>query len=251
MPIGTEESLLGFEHEALKRFYQDWYRPEFCSLVIVGDIDVEVIEESIHHYLASWENESVREAESIEVPIPKERMVGIIQDETIPYPMMMISQKKPTIQYRTEGGWASNILKHELMVSAINERFKFLHRSAESRVQHASAMRNPLTKVCEQEGIHVVLDATDWKSSIREIVSHCKQLRESGLTSGELERAKERRLVAMKAHRDNLPTATSNQFLRDIMSVVLEDESLCTPIPCMTWQLVGSHTYLSKMSMYI
>lgn len=229
LPIGTEESLLGFEHDALKRFYQDWYRPEFCSVVIVGDIDVDSMEENILRYLTDWENKSDREPESVEVPIPKEQMVGIIQDETIPYPMMMISQKKPTIQYRTEGGWASNILMHELMVSAINERFKFLHRSAESRVQQASAMRNPLTKLCEQEGIHVVLDATDWRASIREIVSHCKQLRNFGLTAGELERAKERRLVAMKAHKDNLPTATSNQFLRDIMSVVVEDESLWPP----------------------
>ena len=112
LPIGTEESLLGFEHDALKRFYQDWYRPEFCSLVIVGDIDVDLMEEDIRRYLSDWENESIRIPESIELPIPKERMVGIIQDETIPYPMMMISQKKPTIQYRTEGGWASNILKH-------------------------------------------------------------------------------------------------------------------------------------------
>ena len=37
--------------------------------------------------------------------------------------------------------------------------------------------------------------------------------------------AKERRLVAMSPPRQ-LPTATSNQFLRDLMSVVLEDESM-------------------------
>ena len=68
----------------------------------------------------------------------------------------------------------------------------------EGRLQsaHASAMRNPLTKICEQEGIHVVLDAADWKSSVREIVSQCKQLRSFGLTAGELQRAKERRLVS-------------------------------------------------------
>ena len=137
-------------------------------MVIVGDIDVDLMEENIQQYLSDWQNDSIRIPESTAVPIPKERMVGIIQDETIPYPMMMISQKKPIIQYRTEGGWASNILKHELMISALNERFKFLHRSAESKVQHASAMRNPLTKICEQEGIHVVLDATDWQSSVRE-----------------------------------------------------------------------------------
>ena len=60
LPIGTEESLLGFEHGALKRFYQDWYRPEFCSLVIVGDIDVDLMEENIQQYLSDWQNDSTR-----------------------------------------------------------------------------------------------------------------------------------------------------------------------------------------------
>lgn len=229
LPIGTEESLQGFTHDALKRFYQDWYRPELCSLVIVGDIEADSMEQSIQAYLGEWANESSRPAEVVDVPILEQRMVGVIQEETIPYPMMMISQKKPIIQYRTEGGWAWNILKHELMIGAINERFRFLHRRPESKVQQASAMRNPLTKRCEQEGIHVVLDASDWRASVCEIVAQCKQLRTFGLTEGELERAKKRRLVAMKAHHDNIPTATSNQFLSDIMSVVLEDESMWPP----------------------
>ena len=226
LPIGTEESLKGFTHEALKRFYHDWYRPELCSLVIVGDIDADSIEQSIQSYLSQWENESSRAPEKVDVPIPQDRMIGVIHEDTIPYPMMMISQKKPIIHYRTEGGWAWNILKHELMIGAINERFRFLHRRPESKVQQASAMRNPLTKTCEQEGIHVVLDASDWRASVSEIVAQCKQLRTFGLTEGELERAKKRRLVAMKAHHDNIPTATSKQFLADVMSVVLEDESM-------------------------
>jgi len=229
LPIGTEESLQTFEHDALKRFYRDWYRPRLCSLVVVGDVNVADIECKIQEYLGDWNPATERPNESFEVPIPTERMVDVIQDDTIPFPMLVLSQKKPTIQYRTEGGWAWNILKHELMIGAINERFRFLHRRTESQVQQASISRNTLTKQCEQESLHVALDATSWKDSIQEIVSQCKQLRQFGITEGELTRSKERRLAMMKAYTSNLPSARSNQYLSDIMSTVLDGESLWPP----------------------
>jgi zinc protease len=40
-PIGTEESIARVPQEELKRFYDDWYRPDNAALVIVGDIDVD------------------------------------------------------------------------------------------------------------------------------------------------------------------------------------------------------------------
>jgi zinc protease len=41
LPIGTEASLKGFSHAAIKRFYKDWYRPNLMAVVVVGDIEVE------------------------------------------------------------------------------------------------------------------------------------------------------------------------------------------------------------------
>ena len=39
LPIGKEETIKNFKHEALKRFYADWYRPDLMAVVIVGDVD--------------------------------------------------------------------------------------------------------------------------------------------------------------------------------------------------------------------
>ena len=36
-PIGTVESLETFEHEALRRFYREWYRPDLMGVIAVGD----------------------------------------------------------------------------------------------------------------------------------------------------------------------------------------------------------------------
>ena len=47
LPIGTRASLENFSHESLRRFYKDWYRPDLQSIIVVGDIDVNDIEQKI------------------------------------------------------------------------------------------------------------------------------------------------------------------------------------------------------------
>ena len=44
MPIGTEEVISGFKHDALRAYYHKWYRPDLQGIIIIGDVDVNVIE---------------------------------------------------------------------------------------------------------------------------------------------------------------------------------------------------------------
>lgn len=46
-PIGTVESLKGLNSDSLKAFYRRWYRPENATVVVVGDLPVEVMEKRI------------------------------------------------------------------------------------------------------------------------------------------------------------------------------------------------------------
>ncbi len=47
MPIGLIEIINGFPHDAIRRFYNDWYRPDLQAVIVVGDIDVDAIEQQI------------------------------------------------------------------------------------------------------------------------------------------------------------------------------------------------------------
>jgi zinc protease len=38
-PLGTEDAIRNMDAEPLRRFYDDWYRPDNAAVVIVGDID--------------------------------------------------------------------------------------------------------------------------------------------------------------------------------------------------------------------
>ncbi|HEY5801980.1 MAG TPA: insulinase family protein, partial [Burkholderiaceae bacterium] len=56
LPIGTDETLRSFPHSAIKRFYQDWYRPELMAVVLVGNIEPKNGELLIKRYFSKLKN---------------------------------------------------------------------------------------------------------------------------------------------------------------------------------------------------
>ena len=47
LPIGTMEVVDNFPHQALRDYYEKWYRPDLQGIVIVGDIDVDAMEKKV------------------------------------------------------------------------------------------------------------------------------------------------------------------------------------------------------------
>lgn len=47
MPIGTMEIVDNFPHQALRDYYEKWYRPDLQGIMVVGDIDVDRVEGKI------------------------------------------------------------------------------------------------------------------------------------------------------------------------------------------------------------
>src|SRR5688500_18786660 len=56
LPIGTEEVLRNFKHEEIRKFYEDWYRPDLQALIVVGDVNVAATEKTIISMFSSLKN---------------------------------------------------------------------------------------------------------------------------------------------------------------------------------------------------
>lgn len=56
LPIGIEAVLHSVTATQIRRFYQDWYRPDLQSIFIVGDIDVDQMEKDIQTKFSSLQN---------------------------------------------------------------------------------------------------------------------------------------------------------------------------------------------------
>lgn len=52
MPLGSEEDILSIDRNKLIDYYQQWYAPQFATLIVVGNVDARQIESLIRQYLS-------------------------------------------------------------------------------------------------------------------------------------------------------------------------------------------------------
>ncbi|THD58459.1 pitrilysin family protein [Phenylobacterium sp.] len=53
-PLGTPDSLAAMTPARLKAFYDRWYRPDNASVVLVGDLPVDVLEQKVKAVFGDW-----------------------------------------------------------------------------------------------------------------------------------------------------------------------------------------------------
>ena len=86
LPIGQKAVLDTFQHEALRRFYQTWYRPDLMGFVAVGDMEPAAIEALVQEYFARIPAAaSPRERTVFPVPDHEETLFAIASDPEATY----------------------------------------------------------------------------------------------------------------------------------------------------------------------
>ncbi|MBL0132461.1 MAG: insulinase family protein [Chitinophagaceae bacterium] len=95
LPIGNKEILENFSPAALKRFYQDWYRPDLQAVIVVGDIDVNDMEQKIKQTFGAIPAPiSPRKREVFPVPDHTETLTVVAKDKETALPTIEILYKK-------------------------------------------------------------------------------------------------------------------------------------------------------------
>lgn len=85
MPIGSIDVINNFKPDELRAYYKKWYRPDLQSVIIVGDVDVDVVEARLKTMFAdipSPVNAAVREMH--QVPDNDLPLVSVATDKEAP-----------------------------------------------------------------------------------------------------------------------------------------------------------------------
>ncbi|MBM3416567.1 MAG: insulinase family protein [Bacteroidetes bacterium] len=126
LPIGTRASLENFRHDALKRFYKDWYRPDMQAVVVVGDIDVNEIEQIIKETFGKIPAPAYpRQRESFVVPSHDETLSVVAKDRETAFPSVQIMYKKNPMPQTTIGDYCRYI-NTRLCTGMLNNRLREL-----------------------------------------------------------------------------------------------------------------------------
>lgn len=82
MPIGLMEVVDNFKPKALRDYYEKWYRPDQQAVIVVGDVDVDKVEQKIKALFSSIRMPAnAAKREYVKVPDNHEPIVAIARDK--------------------------------------------------------------------------------------------------------------------------------------------------------------------------
>ncbi|NLO03086.1 MAG: insulinase family protein [Bacteroidales bacterium] len=122
LPIGNIDIIENAPPETLRRFRNDWYRPDLQAVIVVGDFDREKMVQKVKDKFSQIPSvKNARTKEYFDIPDHKETLVSIVTDKEAQYSLAYLFYKHPLDINRTIGDYRQSIL-HGLYNAMINSR---------------------------------------------------------------------------------------------------------------------------------
>ncbi len=125
LPIGSMDVVEHFKHDALRKFYHDWYRTDLQAIAVIGDVDVKEIEQKIKKIFSPIPAvKNPKKRYYVEIPENKEMLFTMATDKEISTSNISFSIHFPkSLQTQTVGD-LKNLLLQNLFAMMINARFE-------------------------------------------------------------------------------------------------------------------------------
>lgn len=226
LPIGTMEVVDNFPYQALRDYYEKWYRPDQQGIIVVGDIDVDKIEQKIKDIFSSIEMpENVAVREYFPVPDNKEPIVAIAKDKEQEVPIIYLFHKHDAIPNEQKGNMDYLVINYikSMISNMLNTRLEELTQRSNPPFLEAFTYDGDFF-VAKTKSAFIGMAAakedgilTSTETLMREI----ERVRRFGFTTGEYARARTDYLRALEVaynERDKQKTSTyTDEYVRNFI----------------------------------
>ena len=195
--IGHLDGLQSFTYDDIRSFYDKWYRPDYQAVVVVGDIDVDKVEQKIKTIMADIPAPAADAAqkEVIVVPDNDEPIVSVFTD-----PEMQRSQFQIVYKAQAMPKQMKNLVAYELIEivkshisNMINERLSDIARKPNAPFIQAGVQAGGGFGICptlEIAGGSGMTQDGKIMEGYMAVLTEMERMRRYGFTEGEFERSK-------------------------------------------------------------
>lgn len=221
LPIGTEEVLNNFTPETIKQFYKDWYRPDLQALIVVGDIDVDAMEQTIKAKFFDLKNPAKpRPRTKYEIKLLDKNQFIAVTDKEFPVSVAQIMIKQPESKLITKTDYRNSILR-SLFNSMIGTRIADLSKQADPPFLQGGANISGFLAGLDMYNAYVVAKPGEMERGFKAILTETERVQRFGFTQTELDRAKQSYLTSMESNfkeKDKTPSESLvNEYLRNFL----------------------------------
>lgn len=228
--IGDTAVINNFTYDALRAYYKKWYRPDLQAIVIVGDVDVDLMENKIKtlfNKIPRKENYGERPIYSINDN--KEPIVAIVTDPEAQNTQIRIDFNKDKLPAEVQlsmPGYGFSLI-NGIISSVMNERFSEISMQADAPFVAAYSYYFRLIKT-KDAFINIVIPKEGQElEGYSALLLELEKLKRFGFTNAEVERAKTELLSSMEKSYNERNNQNSQRLAEEYIRHYLHDE----PIP--------------------
>ncbi|WP_407483206.1 M16 family metallopeptidase [Elizabethkingia meningoseptica] len=248
LPIGKKEILETFKPDVIRKFHKDWYRPDLMAIVVVGDINVDEVEQKIKTNFGKYANpKQPRERKVFDLPNHKETLVAIETDPDATSSMVRFIMKdadayKPDVtveQYNQS-------LVENITSAMLNNRLRELINSNNPPFTYGSVYHGGTYARSKEafQGVAVTKDGGQL-SALKVLLEEVERAKRFGFTQSELDRAKAQVLSGLERSYNNRDKTESGMLVGEYVRNFLEQE----PMPGITWEYDHTKQFLPSVTL--
>lgn len=226
LPIGIDSIIKTFNPDAIRRFYQEWYRPDLMAVVVVGDISKDEAMKYINKHFAGLKSNAGRKRDYASVPPYIENKAMVVTDKeatgyefSINYPAFPYKQAQTIAEYRKE-------LLNSLYTSILGNRLRELTQKENPPFAYAFAGFGGYAKNYQSFSIQGSTGSNDVQKGIDAALTEIERVKRFGFTEPELERTRKNIISSYERSWNNRDKTESAQFADEYIRHFTDNESV-------------------------
>ena len=233
--IGDTAVINNFSYEALRSYYKKWYGPDLQAIIVVGDINVDEIEQKIKNL---WGNVPARanrgERPYYSVEDNKEPIVAIVKDAEAQQGRIRIVYKHEQIPAQLKGSIMEyvNNLALSLIVQMMDNRMAEDAMKSDACFLGGGVYYSELVKLKDAFNGIVVPKEGQEREAWHYLLTQMEKMRRYGFTNDELERAKTETLAQYEKAYNERSATRNDSYVDEYIDNFLYQEM----IPGIEWE---------------
>ncbi len=233
MPIGLMEIIDNFERPFLQQYYEKWYRPDNQGIIVVGDINVDQVEQKIKTMFSQIAKPAADAAKVVAEAVPDnaEPIVVIDKDKEQQYNIVEVMFKHEAIPDSVKGSLGYIVTKYlkNVALGMLNSRLGEIAQQPDCPFLQASVEDGTylLSKTKDAFTLGIVPKDGMMNEALKTVYTEARRAAEFGFTQTEYGRSKANTLSSLDKQYSNKDKRYNSQFVNQYVQHFLANE----PIP--------------------
>ncbi len=226
LPIGKMDIIDTAHYDVVKRFYNDWYRPDLMAVIVVGDIDPAYAEEQIKkHFNKIKGPKKPRERIKFKIPDNEKPLVAIVTDPEATMNMAMLLFKHEKKETLTNADYRNNLLIN-LYVEMLNARLFEITQKPEAPIMYSGvSFGSFIGRSIDTYSLFALPKENMTNEAVTLLIEENERVKQFGFTSEELKRQKAQMLSQLEKAIQEKDKTESKIFVQEYLNNFLENEA--------------------------